>query len=207
MNILCGYNSSGDEIIKSTRSVVESLEFLLCHPHPKMRPLDYTIVKYFNTLNPNALGYAAKTKVRVGDVDYADISIFNGEIPVINMPRGMAYGTPGCPITTEDLKENMLVFAYLITKIRSVHIDYFNEKIGDNYVNMKFAKVLADARAHFQAPGFQGIPNFLNLGIVPMAAPMDMVMAAPMPMPMPMPMPCLCLQFLQTLQRFLFHLH
>jgi hypothetical protein len=163
---VCGYNPDGTEIIKSTGEIVEVLEFLLCHVHPRMRPLDYTIVKYFNTLNPDKITYAPKTKIRVGGVDYADISIFQGLIPSIDMPTGMAYGTADSPITKEDLRENMLVFAFLMLKAKDRLIEYFNEKAYGSYVNMKYTKVLEDAKKRFESDRFKGIPNFVKLGIV-----------------------------------------
>jgi len=174
---LVGYNPDGTENRNRTDYIINVLQFLLSHIHPRMRPLDYTLAKYFKTLNPSTLGYEGKTIITIDGAPYTDISILNGAIPSINMASGMAYGMPGSPITADDLKENMIVFAYLLSKPLYELIPYFDTHeppfpAFGAFTKLQFANVYADAVAYFQQPGFQGIANLIELGIVASLSPL-----------------------------------
>jgi len=194
---LLGYNPDGTENRKSTEYIIKVLQFLICHIHPRMRPLDYIIVKYFKILNSSTLGHEGKTTITIDDDPYTDISILNGAIPSINMPSGMAYGMPGSPITADDLKENMLIFAYLLSKSVDELTEYFNTEvqqsnavvitangnmpnpIRERYIKLIFANVYADADAYFQQGGFQGVAKLIELGIITASAAPASASAAP----------------------------
>jgi hypothetical protein len=166
-----GYNErDGTERRERMSTIIRRLQVLLTNIHPRMRPLDYTLVKFFKFMNPG-LGGGGQTMIRSGVNDYMSISILGGNPARIDVPRGMAYGSAGSPITADDLRENMKIFTFLITLPSDQVIPYFSQRDrGGVYSQLIFANVLADANRYFQQAIFVGRPLYAALGLVPAAA-------------------------------------
>lgn len=168
---MIGYHQEdGEEIRIRMSSIIRRLQVLITHIHPRMRPLDYTLVKFFKFMNIG-LGGGPQTMIRAGGNDYISVSILGGNPARIDVPRGMAYGSAGSPITGVDLTENMKIFTYLITIPSDEVIPYFSQRdAGGVYSKLIFANLLADANRYFQQPIFVGKPLYVALGLVPAAA-------------------------------------
>jgi hypothetical protein len=172
--IVIGYSTvDGSELFETFENIIKRLEVLLCHIHPRMRPLDYTLVMFFKRMNPDLdAATGPQTAIRVeGEGAYIDLSILAGVPANITVRDKMAYGKGRSPIRPADLEENMILFSYLITKDRLESINYFTQAPGGVYTKLQYANVLADARAYFaNNVALHGQPNYVALGLVPGAA-------------------------------------
>jgi len=158
--------ADGQEFSLPMSSIIRRLQILLTHIHPRMRPLDYTLVKFFKIMNPD-LGAGQQTMIRAGANNYMSVSVLAGNPARIDVRADMAYGAAGSPITAADLQDNMKVFAYLITIPSDRIIDYFSQRDGGGvYTKLIFANVLADAEAYLRDPMFVGKPLYVALGLV-----------------------------------------
>ena len=165
-----GYHTEdGQEHRARMSSILRRLQGLLTHIHPRMRPLDYTLVKFFKHMNAG-LGGGPQTMIRAGGNDYMSVSILGGAPRTINVGADMAYGAANSPITAVDLRENMKIFAYLISIPSDQMLPYFSAR--DNrgvYSKLIFANLLADANIYFSEPALIGTPLYVALGLVPAA--------------------------------------
>uniref|UniRef100_A0A6C0AN82 Protein kinase domain-containing protein n=1 Tax=viral metagenome TaxID=1070528 RepID=A0A6C0AN82_9ZZZZ len=182
---LVGYSPNGDDIQYRYADIMRNLQLLFTNLHPKLRPLDYTVVRYFRILNTEFLPNAGnRTIINVNGNPYFSVRFLNkaydaiditGQQNVDNAKVGnrvvMAYGQPGSPITIEQKKENMIIFSYLITKKYDQLKVYFQTQgVDTRYTKLIYNNVLQDAVAYFNNESLKQKKTLQDLGIVALPA-------------------------------------
>ena len=106
------------------------MNLLLTALHPKFRPYHINVIKLFNHFNP-AFMTGAKTLIRVANEyePYCQITILNGKPSEIRVDSGMALGSLNCPITKDDVMNNLKVFYFMLQGERSDIIYLMNAGI------------------------------------------------------------------------------
>jgi hypothetical protein len=144
---------TGQPITARYMTIIRSLELLLTHIHPRLRPLAKTASLYLRTLNSNDTNMNTddRTIIFVNGERYCTTGLF-GKQPDINIQKQDAIMAPGirnCPITDELLDQDMVVFAFLIQKPSDELKAYFTTLNNRNYTKLIYANVLRDAVDHF----------------------------------------------------------
>lgn len=126
---------TGNEFLNRISVLVTAL-------HPKYRPYHINILKLFKHYNRRLVhGAVTFIKVEGDETPYTELSILNGNPSIIQVKPGMALGKPGCPITSNDVKENLMILYFLLQKDTLEIHRYIND------LNKTYLSVLQEAGA------------------------------------------------------------
>jgi serine/threonine protein kinase len=135
----------GEERIHGNEFIDRISSMLTCL-HPRLRPFHINIIKLFRHYNM-ALIPEATTEV-VFDlgggitVPYTQLSILNGMPVTIPVNPGMALGSPGCPISADEVSNNLkILYTFLQDDVQNMY-DMFYMR------NLTYDDILDAANQH-----------------------------------------------------------
>jgi serine/threonine protein kinase len=89
------------------------ISMMLTAFNPRYRPFHVNILKLYRHYNRRLI-QGATTIISAGGTHYAELSILNGAPAVIDVDPEMCLGMDGCPISEEDVKDNLkLLYLFL----------------------------------------------------------------------------------------------
>lgn len=187
--------------------IIRRIQLLLTHIHPKLRPFHFSILYYFKKFN-NLFNNPESANLNINGNTYFKLSVFGNQVIYANPNSVMALGINNCPITTVDIQDNMLIFAFLIIKTRDEILAYFKSKTLGKFTKLMYRNVFIDAIAYFNISdnytnGLEKLSfsreiiasrgrEFIAAGFLPAGTPILAVpvpAAAPLPVPVPVPVP------------------
>jgi len=135
----------GEERIHG-ETFIDRISCMLTALNPRLRPFHINIIKLFRHYNA-ALIPEATTQVVVDigggiSVPYLELSILNGMPDTIHVATGMALGSPGCPISADEVLNNLkILYVFVQDDIQNTY-DMFYMR------NLRYDEILDAANQH-----------------------------------------------------------